>query len=286
MRIAQNKKRGAASSDEKKEKHQSLIVEAHQNYIELSKQYLDKACATLSVLERQGLSLTQSVGVDVIKTFVAHAARQIEQIRRRVIEGQIIPHHEKVFSIFEPHTEWISKGKAGVPVELGVKVCAMEDQHQFILYHEVMEKKMDEQVALSMVRESQKRFIDLRIASFDKGFHSPENQKKLTDKLDLVALPRKGKLSQQAREIEGSKEFCAARRKHSAVESAINALEVHGLDRCPDHGIDGFKRYVALSIVARNIQRIGSVLEKNERKRIERKFRKQHRALTPLKKAA
>jgi hypothetical protein len=50
-------------------------------------------------------------------------------------------------------------------------------------------------------------------------------------------------------------EFARLRRRHSAVESAINAL-----DRCPDHGIDGFKRYVALAVVARNIHRLGAVV--------------------------
>lgn len=50
------------------------------------------------------------------------------------------------------------------------------------------------------------------------------------------------------------------------VESAINALEVHGLDMCPDHGIDGFKRYVALAVVARNIHRIGTILKNREQK--------------------
>ena len=50
-----------------------------------------------------------------LETYIIHAKRQIDQIRRRVIQGETIPHEEKVFSIFEPHTEWISKGKAGVP---------------------------------------------------------------------------------------------------------------------------------------------------------------------------
>ena len=52
---------------------------------------------------------------------------------------------------------------------------------------------------------------------------------------------------------------------HAAVESAINALEVHGLDRCPDHGLDGFRRYVSLAVVARNIQILGAILRKQER---------------------
>ncbi|MCU7887484.1 MAG: ISNCY family transposase, partial [Candidatus Thiodiazotropha sp. (ex Lucinoma aequizonata)] len=51
------------------------------------------------------------------------------------------------------------------------------------------------------------------------------------------------------------------------VESAINALEHHGLDKCPDHGIDGFKRYIALTVVARNIQRLGAVLRQQEQEK-------------------
>ena len=64
---------------------------------------------------------TLSIGIaSAIECFITHAERQIDQIHRRVILGEKIPHGEKVFSIFEEHTEWISKGKAGVPVELEV----------------------------------------------------------------------------------------------------------------------------------------------------------------------
>jgi hypothetical protein len=86
-------------------------------------------------------------------------------------------------------------------------------------------------------------------------------------------LPRKGRLSKQAREEEQADEFVKARRAHSAVESAINGLEVHGLDVCPDHGIDGFKRYVALAVLARNLHRIGEILWQGDKKREQRKTR-------------
>jgi len=206
-----------------------------------------------------------------IEGFMDHAARQIDQTRRRVILGEVIPHEQKVFSIFEPHTEWISKGKAGVPVELGIKVCILEDQYQFILHHQVMQQQTDEQVAVSMVRQAKDRHPDLTVCSFDKGFHSNENQSALGEQLEQVVLPRKGKLSREAQQIEQSPEFIKARHKHSAVESAINALEVHGLDRCPDHGVVGFKRYVALAVVARNIHRIGAILWLQEQERAKRK---------------
>jgi hypothetical protein len=272
MRTAQNRKRSKAQSERQQCQNATRIVEAHQEYLAAAQRYLNKACETLAKVERQGYTSEFDVLARLeIEGFMRHAARQIDQTTRRVIGGEIIPHAEKVFSIFEPHTEWISKGKAGVPVELGVKVCIMEDQHRFILHHQVMEKKTDEQVTISMVEETKRRFPNLNSCSFDKGFHSLENQIALTKQLALVALPRKGKLSQQAQAAEQSEAFVNARRAHSAVESAINALEVHGLDMCPDHGIVGFKRYVALAVVARNIHRIGAILWEQEQNAAKRK---------------
>ena len=88
--------------------------------------------------------------------------------------------------------------------------------------------------------------------------------------MNRVILPRKGRLSAANREIENSEEFREARRKHSAVESSINALENHGLDRCPDHGIEGFKRYVSLAVLARNIQILGHVIQQKKLKELQR----------------
>jgi len=226
---------------------------AHQEYLDAAQRYLDKARQTIVELDAQGhADFLDLVKKEEIEGFMAHADRQIDQVRRRVIEGAVIGHEEKVFSIFQPHTEWISKGKAGVPVELGVKVCILEDQHQFILHHQVMQRQSDDQVCLDMVVQAKNRFPKLNACSFDKGLHSTANQAALKEQLELVALPRKGKLSQETQATEQAPAFARARRAHSAVESAINALEVHGLDRCPDHGIHGFKPYVALAVLARN----------------------------------
>jgi transposase, IS5 family len=283
MRTAQNKKRSKAQSEEQKTKNEQRVIDAHQNYLVVAERYLEKAEATLA---QYGCASELDVAAHLeIEGFMRHARRQIDQIRRRVILGGTIAHEEKVFSIFEPHTEWISKGKAGVPVELGVKVCILEDQHQFILHHQVMEKTTDEQMAVPMVVQAKKRFPTLNACSFDKGFHSPCNQIALKEHLELVALPRKGKLSQQAREVEHAPEFIKARRAHSAVESAINALEVHGLDKCLDHGIAGFKRYVALAVVTRNIHRIGDILWQREQEREKRKASAENRA-PPTRRAA
>ncbi len=102
-----------------------------------------------------------------------------------------------MFSIFEPHTRWIKKSKAGVPVELGVPVCILEDQDQFILHHEILWKGSGVDVAVPMVAATQARFSDLRMVSFDKGFHGTDNRRRLDEMLELNALPGKGYLSQE-----------------------------------------------------------------------------------------
>lgn len=199
--------------------------------------------------------------------FVGHANRQMDQIQRRVLQGETIPAAEKVYSVFEPHTEWISKGKAGVPQELGVMVSILEDQHGFVLHHMIMQKQTDSDVAVQIVKEAKNRFPNLKSCSFDKGFHSPENQSSLAEILDDVYLPKKGKLSAERLQEEMSEPFVNARNRHSAVESGINCLEHHGLDRCLDHGMDGFKRCVSLSILSKNLHQLGKLVLAKERKR-------------------
>ena len=268
FRKAQQMKRSTSKNQDRKAKREQLIIKIHIAYIELVQSFLDKVKD--SIVATQSFDIVIQLKIQEIEKYIAHAERQIDQIRRRVIEGETILHHEKVFSIFEEYTEWIVKGKAGVSQELGLKVCIVKDQYGFILYHRVMQHETDDQIAIPIVEATKKRFYDFNSCSFDKGFHSPRNQEELATILDKVILPRKGKLSAINKEFEESEEFIQARHKHSAVESSINALENHGLDRCLDHGINGFKRYVALAVVARNIQIIGHILQQKEVKRLKR----------------
>ncbi len=269
-RAAQQIKRSTSKDSVKKQKQQDAIVRTHRDYIELARKFIQKSQTTLST-EVANITLAAVVKSLEIQAFIKHAERQIDQIERRVIRGEKIPHDEKVFSLFQPHTEWISKGKAGVPVELGLKVCILEETQGYILHHRVMQKETDNQIAIDITTETQARYPGLKGCSYDKGFHSPENQTRLAKKLDCLVLPKKGRCNKTEKDRESSDEFRASRRKHSAVESGINALEVHGLDKCLDHGITGFKRYVALAIVARNIQKLGSELIKKTRKQEQRR---------------
>lgn len=266
-RRLQKLKHFTAHDETKRQARQDAIQQAHRDYLERSETLVGRLRDT-----RGQLALRPAIplGLAELDGYLAHAERQIDQVRRRVLHGETIPHAEKVFSLFEPHTEWISKGKAGVPVELGLRVCIVEDQHRFILHHQVMEKTTDDHVAVPVTQAAKQRFPTLTSISFDKGFHSPRNQTELAKLVERVVLPRKGRRSEAGKRQESEPEFARLRRQHAAVESAINALEHHGLDRCPDHGIDGFKRYVALAVLARNVHRLGAVLKEQAALKLKR----------------
>ncbi len=125
-RRTQQVKRSRAREEAKRAAREVEIRQAHEDYLALAETFLARARVTrLTLIE---VHHQPAAGFTALDDYLAHAERQIDQVRRRVLSGERIPHAEKVFSIFEPHTEWISKGKASVPVELGLRVLVNEDQ--------------------------------------------------------------------------------------------------------------------------------------------------------------
>ena len=64
--------------------------------------------------------------------FHAMLDKHLDLVARRLLREETIPPHEKVFSLFEPHTEWIQKGKHRPNVELGQRLLLATDQQQLI----------------------------------------------------------------------------------------------------------------------------------------------------------
>jgi len=269
LHFCEKLKHSNSKNIEKQQRKVREIKDAHGEYVKQSERLINRVVASTAIALKSGCVATVAQ-VMVIERFIADAGHQIDLVTRRVLNGETIPHEDKIFSIFEKHTEWICKGKAGTPQELGLRIGLVEDQYGFILSHLVMEKIGDIEAAETLLATAKKMFPDLYSCSFDQGYWSPENLEKAKKIVPVPAMLKKGRLSQADRERQESEEFQQARQKHSAVESAINALENHGLDRCPDHGVNGFKRYVALAVTARNIQKLGAEIQKKERKKMER----------------
>jgi len=256
----------------KKADKEEEVKSSWQFFIDRCDMVIAKIDSSIKSLTDKNVDNSLCAAVEEINGYLAHVRRQKEQLYSRVILDEQVAHNEKVFSIFEPDTEWVSKGKAGVPVEFGLKVCPVTCQYGFVLQHKVMEQESDSDIAVSLTKSTTEKFSNIKSCSFDKGFYSAQNRATLDRIIDNVIMPKKGKLSLKDKEIEGDKEWRLLKHKHSAIESNINALEVHGLDRCPDKGNKGFKRYVALAMVAYNIHQFGAIIQKKalqQRKRIE-----------------
>jgi len=195
--------------------------------------------------------------------YIGLTAYVVQLAERRVIHGETIGHDEKIFSIFEPHTELINRGKLPFPIEFGHRVFIVEDQVGFINDYQIMARGMtDEKVIVAMIMALQTRVQRrIKVASFDKGCWSPDNLKALKQIVEVVCLPKKGRLDVAAKLREGSAAFRRARRWHPGVESAIHALVVgNGLAVCRDRGQEGYERYIALGVLGRNLHTLGRIL--------------------------
>jgi len=192
-------------------------------------------------------------------------------LKRRVLLGEKIPHSEKIFSLFEPHVEWNSKGKTNKSVELGHNTLIVTDQYQFILYHEVYEQQVDKERTIAIGKAVAKDFSSpayrLLSMSFDRGFYSLLAKKALSKLFVEVILPKSGKKSQKQQAEESTESFVSKRKAHSAVEANISQLEHFGLDICRDKGIKGFKRYVAYGVLSYNLHKMGKLLMAMERQK-------------------
>jgi len=183
--------------------------------------------------------------------------------RRRVLLGETVPNAEKIFSIFEPHTELIKRGKEPDPIQYGHKVLVIEDAAGFICDYQVMANGVLEQEVVVPVMTTLQERMEGKIqrASFDRAFHTPENQEELAQIVPHPCIPKKGALSGRQQQEEATVEFRQARQNHPGVESAIGALEAgNGQERCRDKSKRGYERYVGLGILGRNLHVLGKLL--------------------------
>jgi len=223
-----------------------------------------------------GPSQTAMLALIGLEHYKEYAVKMMDLTRRRLLKDEIIPAGEKIYSIFEPHTEWITKGKLNKRVELGHLLLITTDQHHFIVDYKVMEGQKDHSQIPSLIQRIQQKYKDKKVYShsFDKGFYSKDNLYALQQAgITQVVMPKKGKLNKEEKQTESAKEFKRLRYRHCAIESNINMLEHHGLNRCVDKGIHGYKRYTGLSVLAYNLHILGKYLIEQEKPKQDRLHR-------------
>jgi IS5 family transposase len=237
---------------------------------EAAKNYLKKARALVSKIEKELplMPLRDTADFDVycmIEHFLNLMKFHIDLVNRRIINGEKIPHEEKMMSVFETYTEMIIKGKSRPNVELGLKLAITTDQNNLIVDFEIMQQKVDSEIVIGLADRLLNRYKEIESWSFDKGYWNKENKALLELEIKHVILPKLGRKTAEEIEHESTPKFRKLKNKHSAIESNINELEHRGLNKCPDKGFANFCRYISLGVCAYNLKKIGAELRKNER---------------------
>jgi len=244
------------------------VQNAVRDYVNVGRELSAKVSASLLGLCEQPVDLAHWEGLEY---FHGMLDRHLDLVDRRLLQEEKIPAAEKVFSLFEPHTEWIQKGKQRPNVELGHRLLIGTDQHQLVQDYDVPVGGADVDQSLPVADRLLGRYGAGQIASlsFDKGFTRAEDRELLSLYVPEVVMPKRGRKNAVETQRERAKQFVALRQHHSAVESDINSLEHHGLNRCLDVGLAGYLRYVGLGVLSYNLHVIGRELLARARARGE-----------------
>lgn len=243
---------------------EARVKRAVRDYLTVGGELSAKVSASLIDLCEQPVDTAHW---DALEYFHRMLDKHLDMVERRLLKEEIIPVHEKVFSLFEPHTEWIQKGKQRPSVELGHRLLIATDQHQLIQDYAVPvgQAEVDQSVPVADRLLGRYGAGSLASLSFDKGFTRTEDRELLSLYVPTVVMPKRGKKNAAETEHESGKKFMALRQQHSAVESQINSLEHHGLNRCLDVGIQGYLRYVGYGVMSYNLHVIGRELLTRQR---------------------
>ena len=245
---------------------EARVKRAVRDYLGVGGELSAKVRASLVGLCDQPVALAHWEGLEYFHRMLA---KHLDLVERRLLKAETIPASEKVFSLFEPHTEWIQKGKPRPNVELGHRLLIATDQHQLIQDYDVAAGVADVDRSVGVADRLLGRYGPGSVASlsYDKGFTRNEDRELLSLYVPMVVMPKRGKKNAAETERESGKAFIALRHQHSAVESEINSLEHHGLNRCLDVGLDGYLRYVGCGVMSYNLHVIGRELLRQERMR-------------------
>ena len=211
------------SGGKDKEKNEKIKA---KEYLRLARQLNDKILKSKEIIY-EGLTDMQSlIALMALDYYHSMLIKHIDLVERRLIKGEIIPHEEKLFSIFEPHAEWIKKGKANNKVEIGHNILVATDQFDFMLTHKVIEKQVDVNLSIPLADElfllyGEESFYSI---SFDKGFWKKEYKELLQLNFEKVIMPKKGSKNKIEQAEESSKEFKKLRNKHSGIETVWNIM--------------------------------------------------------------
>lgn len=205
---------------------------------------LEGACAAQALLEQW--RFYEEIG-----------ARVMSQARRRVLEGERVPAEEKIYSIFEPHTELLKRGKAQKPVEFGHMVLFQQVEGKYITDYRVFARRPAEPELIDSALETHREQFGAHpsLLAADKGFYrSMGSLKSLEEEIEIVAIAKKGKRTWEETEREHDPLFKLGQRFRAGIEGSISCLKrALGLSRCLNRGWERFVSTIGRAVFVHNL---------------------------------
>jgi IS5 family transposase len=245
----------------------------------LARKYRDLLRVTTEVVDQAGGVLDRATGLQYpeamialrveaccrqLEHFIGLARRVIDQCARRVLRGETVPADQKLYSIFEPHTDLIKRGKAYKPVEFGHKVFLAESRRGLITDYRILDGNPadKDQLEPSVARHRERFGTVPELYAADRGFHDREASARVeTQGVKLLAIPQCGGTKTAERHAhEKSRAFKRAQAFRSGIEGRISVLfRGRGMKRCRWTGPERFELFVGAAVLANNLLRIAAL---------------------------
>ena len=261
----------AAQRSQQQEPKYRELIRITEQVVNNARQVVEKAKAASA---GAGADLIASLSIDSLRSEITGycklADRVIDQSRRRVLQGEQVPTAEKIYSIFESHTDLIKRGKAQKPVEFGHKVFLAESAQGLITDYQVLDGNPSDtdHVQSSLDRHQQTFGNPPDLYATDRGFFSVENVQSCEKAgVTHVSIPQRGghKTAEQDA-LERSKAFKQGQRFRAGIEGRISVLfRGRGMKRCSFKGRQHFELLVGAAVLANNLLRIADLLITNRR---------------------
>ena len=262
-RIKERVRNIARIASSKSPKVKAALPGAYEKLLARAEELLERAKSLQTLAAKPKRADLVRGQAQQLLTWIELTEQVCETARRRVLLGETVPNSEKLFSLFETHTQLYCRGKAGTPMQFGRLAIVFEDAAGFISHYHLMSREaQDAEVIVDQTRRAQKIHQgEIKELSVDRGFYSPENEAELSRLVGNACVPPKHPTQYAEYMNTASVQFHRARQRHPGIESAIGALQSgNGLKRCRDRSELGLERYLGLAILGRNLHVLGKHL--------------------------
>jgi IS5 family transposase len=175
---------------------------------------------------------------------------QIVEVALSNWKGDVVANEDKVFSLFEPHTELIQRGRRGKPIEWGHKILFSETKEKFITDYVVFEKSPSDTTLLPVVIERHEDIFGEKMKNLaaDMGFRPKDDSfEDLEEEIEFLAVPKR---------MSDFGDVMMKMYQHfrSGIEGTISCLKrAYHLSRCCFRGFKGFCRSVGSAVFCHNL---------------------------------